>query len=230
MNNTRINISYLTLRRNLGILGIGLPIFLFIGNCFSFMPSISEFYYTRMSVVFSGSLITFGVFLFSYRGYVPKDELISDNWITNFAGVAIILTALIPTSSDLCYAGFVPNGYGKDILKHSVHLASACIFFLLMGWMAWEKFTKKEENFTSLPWKEQRLKYKRNKIYRICAIGIWASIGLIAAEMILRLIFKECGCKFNLTGIDTYVLEAFALWFFGTAWLVKSKALERYGV
>ncbi|MDR4497642.1 MAG: hypothetical protein MRK02_06940 [Candidatus Scalindua sp.] len=136
-----INTTDLNLRRNLGILGILLPCILVFGNGLDIQPSISHFYYTRMSVFFTGILVTFGLFLFSYRGYDKTGrEKLSDNLLTNFAGILAILTALIPTScSGTDCVG--PNSHNNNILG-IIHLSCAGGFLAIMGWMSLFKFTK----------------------------------------------------------------------------------------
>ncbi|TLX74577.1 hypothetical protein E9993_11670 [Labilibacter sediminis] len=210
------NVSHLTLRRNLGILGISLPVILYVGNCFCAMPSISAFYYSQLSVVFTGYLFAFGLFLFSYKGYNKEDdEKVSDNWLTNIAGILIVLVALIPTRiCDVCTIA-APNEHNSS-LWNWIHTISAASFLVIMGWMAYTQFTK-----TNLPIMDN-LKLKRNKIYRFCAWGVWIPIVLMG--------ILNFGLKLNFTGVDVFIGESVALFSFGVAWLVKSKALEKYGV
>ena len=75
-------ISYLTLRKAVGILGILLPVVLAIGvpiisNCNIIQDSISDYYFTKMGSVFVGTLYAVGLFLFSYKGYERKDSIAS---------------------------------------------------------------------------------------------------------------------------------------------------------
>lgn len=206
-----INTTHLKLRRNLGILGILLPLILVAGNNFDIQSSISHFYYTRMSVFFTGVLCAFGLFLFSYRGYEKENEKISDNWLTNFAGVLAILTAFIPAacSGNGCIA---PNSHNNEVFD-TIHLICASGFLILMGWMSFFRFTKGN---IAVP-----LKRKRNRLYRICGIGVWVALALLAIDIWLKL---------DLTGSDVFIGETVALLFFGTAWLVKSKALKFFGL
>ena len=208
-----LNTTHLTLRKNLGILGIGLPILLIVGNNFELKESISHFYYSRMIVVFTGILGAFGLFLFSYRGYDVTTEKVSDNILTNLAGLLAIITALVPTA---CYqlgcAELVPNGHSNSTIG-TIHLIAAAGFLIIMGWMSYFRFTMGD--------KTDPVKKKRNRLYRICGIGLWGSLLLIAIGFVLDV---------NLTGIDVFIGETAALIFFGVAWLVKGEALKSIGL
>lgn len=208
----KINTTPLMLRKNLGVLGISLPFILWFGNKFELQPSISHFYYTGMSVIFTGILFAFGLYLFSYRGYDKEEgEVISDNWATNLAGVLAILTALIPTTCvrQGCTA---PNGHNNEILG-MIHAIFAGGFFIIMGWMSLYKFTKGDAS--------DPIKKKRNRLYRICGTIVWSIIAVLAIGMLLQL---------ELTGFDVFIGETIVLVSFGIAWLVKSKALEKIGI
>jgi len=217
---TFTNVTHLLLRKVLGILGITLPFILIFGNNLKVESSISHFYYSRMSVFFTGILCAYGLFLFSYRGYEKKEkgEKLSDNWLTNIAGILILLTAIIPTANadHVCDAPFSHNSQLFD----TFHLIFAAGFFFIMGWMAIYKFTKSDTEIKKSD-SEIRLKDKRNRIYRICGWGVWISLVFLAIDLIFNL---------NLTGADVFIGETAALLFFGTAWLVKSKALKNMGL
>ncbi|MCX8211643.1 MAG: hypothetical protein OTI34_11375 [Lewinella sp.] len=208
----RINVNYLTLRKYLGGLGVALPIALIIGNGFKLEESISHYYYTGMSVVFTGVLIAFGLFLISYKGY-PKenDEIVSDNAITNIAGFLAITVALVPTACSYCDAG-VPNGH-DDTIRSVVHLISAGLFIALMGFMSFNQFVKGENETITAK--------RRKRVYRTCGIVIWVVVVFLLLEFILG---------FKLTAFDTFVGEAIALLFFGVAWLTKSESLGKIGL
>ncbi len=109
-------ISYLTLRRATGLIGILLPAVLITGNRLVFsapLPlSLSDYYYTHMRNVLVGALIVLGVFMLCYVGY---DEW--DRWITNGAGLFLIGIAFFPTAP----------GVAGDI-----HYAVAGVAFILL--------------------------------------------------------------------------------------------------
>ena len=69
----RVLVSYLTLRRVVGVLGVLLPVVVaggcfVLGACTELQDSISDYYGTEMRDVFVGVLFAIGWFLFSYRG------------------------------------------------------------------------------------------------------------------------------------------------------------------
>ena len=96
----QMNLSYQLLRRAVGILGIALPILLIIGHG-KIERAISFYYYTNMSTVLTGILITFGLVLFTYRGGKVPGEKISENQLTNVAGFFALIVALVPTHQGL---------------------------------------------------------------------------------------------------------------------------------
>lgn len=208
---TRLNLTYLALRRNLGILGITLPLVLYIGNGLKVEPSISQYYYTDMMVVFTGILIAFGLFLFSYKGPERTTEVINDDWLTNVAGLLAIITALVPTACSGCLD--VPNGHNNHIIG-LVHLVSAAGFFLIMGWISFFRFTKGEYDKVDL-------KAKRKPIYYTCGVIIWACIILL---------FIDIKFDLNYTGKDIFIGETVALVFFGIAWFIKGEALKKFNI
>ena len=214
-----INISHLELRRNLGILGVTYPFILVIGNRFVIEKSLSAYYYTNMGVYFTGVLIAFGLFLFSYKGYEKTNEKISDNLITNIAGIMAIITAFIPgvCTADICCA---PNWHQSKLLG-DIHFATATIFFFISAWMSYFRFTKRKDDESVLSAAQVKLKNRRNTIYRVCGIGMAATL------LILGIVYLA---GYNITGKDIFVGEAIAIAFFGTSWLVKAKALRSVGL
>lgn len=206
-----INLNYLTLRKYLGILGIAMPFVLIIGNDFLIEESISHYYYTKMSVVFTGTLIAFGLFLISYKGYDKKqEELVSDNVITNCAGIFAWIVALIPTACSYCQ--MVPNGH-NDTVRTTIHLVSAGLFMIIMGYMSYIQFAKSN--------KTDDLTLRRNKIFRFCGLLIWV--------VVIGLLFEHL-TGLHFTRSDVFWGETLALICFGIAWLIKSKSLGRFGL
>ena len=224
-NNTRhSSLSYLALRQWLGILGLALPVLVWIFNWFELKSSISHFYYSSSSVLFTGFMITFGIFLIFYPGREDETDRISDNWVTTIGGIGAILTALIPTAycslskdplvitDELAHfcggegltTQFIHNNQTLGI----IHLCCAAIFLILMGYMSYARFTKGN---TSLNMK---------KFYKFCAVMVWVPL------VILGIIFAF---KLELTKHIVYICECISLGFFGTAWLVKGKTFKRFG-
>ncbi len=225
-SNTRNStLSYLALRRWLGILGLTLPVLIWVVNDFQLKPSISHFYYSHSSVIFTGFLCAFGIFLISYPGRIDETDRISDNWVTTIGGAGAILTALIPTAFysecdkpldyNLTLSNFCDGGELTTQFLHNhgvlgtVHLISAAVFLILMGYMSFARFTK--GNTTP------RMKV----FYRICGVMVWIPLAVLGIEF-------ATGKHFS--AYDVYICECISLGFFGMAWLVKGKAFRKFGI
>lgn len=214
------NLSYLMLRSLLGIIALLLPILLYVFNGNQLKSSISHFYYSSSSVLFIGSLFAFGLFLISYRGR-EKESRISDNTITNIAGVLAIIVAIIPTA--FCHSpecslqiasklgeccdgeSLTTQWIHNNQTMNTIHLVSAGLFMINMGIMSFFRFTKNPKSQTYL-W-----------FYRTCGLLIWASI-----------LIMMIGIFFNLNVFDHFIFtfETIALMVFGISWLVKGKPTQ----
>jgi hypothetical protein len=207
-------ISYNTLRKTVGWLGILLPAAMLAGNflftdCHCIQDSNSHYYYTITGGLFVGILSAVALFLISYRGY-PHDN--TDNFLTTAAGIFAIGIALFPTndnSTDSCAIIHLPINSTRD----SIHYTCAAFFFIILACVSLFLFTKSKGEKT-------REKKIRNKVYIICGIAIFVFISLIA----LYDIFEK-----DLIGVSEYKpvfwLEWFALIAFGTSWLVKGELI-----
>lgn len=205
-------ISYKTLRKAVGILGITLPLTLiigsrFIGKCDLIQHSISHYYYTIMGDVFVGTLCAFGIFLITYKGYTKTDNVAS-----NLAGLFAICIALFPTYENSDFQCCIYNLPINDF-RTGVHYGSAALFFIALAFMSFFLFTKSSGDKTPQ-------KIIRNRIYRICAIVIVMSIILIFMYHNITSIQN----KFSEYQV-VFWLESIALFAFGFSWLVKGEAL-----
>ncbi len=211
-----LKLSFLRIRKVIGILGILLPITLFLFENQA-LSSISHYYYSRSAVFFIAILFSFGTLLISYKGYKrdPATEWISDNVITNIAGIGILLVVFIPTGccgsgslviDQLCKEGIYQLYGHENQTKNVIHLASAGIFIFSIGYMSIFRFTKGDK-------KEHELE---NKIYRVCGYTIWACLLIL----LIRLIFS-----LQFTDIDVFIFETIAVVAFGISWLVKGETL-----
>ena len=205
-------ISYLTMRRLIGILGISLPIVVifggFIQDGFVIQGSISSYYYTNMRDFFVGILCAVSLVLVSYRGYEKIDNIVS-----NLSGACAFGMIIFPTG---LYADKVVK-VGMFLLDDNVsgyiHLAFGISFFLLLAFNSIFLFTRRE------PGDLRREKKRRNLIYRICGIVMLISISCIVIFMIF---FKYS--SFARTN-PVLILESIALLAFGISWLVKGNTL-----
>jgi len=114
-------ISYLTLRKAIGYLGmllapiLVLTVLILEGHV---EQSISAYYNTAMRDVMVGILITSGAFLISYRGYDLKDNIIS--WISGISAIGVALFS---------------------VYQPIIHGIFAGVFFLSLAYMAYFQFT-----------------------------------------------------------------------------------------
>ena len=193
-------VSYLTLRRVVGIMGVTLPIVLAVGcillssTCEGIQDSISAYYGTIMRNVFVGVLFTIGWFLFSYKGYENKDDAAGD-----LACVFALGVVLFPITN-------------PSKLVQGMHLFFAASLFITLAYFSGVLFTKSDGTQSSR-------KKTRNKIYKTCA---WVMVSCIGFILIFKLFLKNT----NISNLKpTFWLETFALWAFGISWMTKGKLL-----
>jgi hypothetical protein len=184
-------LSFQTLRRIVGILGIALPILVaivgaFVLGHFMVLPAISDYYDLRTRDIFVGILFTIGWFLFAYRGYDSKDALLG-----KIAGVSALLIALFPNSG--------------TVFDHFVHVAGSIVLFQSLAYYTLFQFTKTVGTPTPQ-------KLARNRIYNFCGytmLGCMIIMGI--AELHPKWFFPNV----------LFAGETLTLWAFGFSWLVK---------
>ena len=198
-------VSYLTLRKAVGGIGLALPFVLIIGKillcCPGIQPSISDYYYTVMCGVFVGSLWAIGVFLMAYRGYQRADAVAG-----LVAGLGAIGVSLFPTTPD---GAVTPLQHELGI----VHYAFAGVFFLTLAFFCLYLFRKTSGNMTAR-------KKIRNKCYVACGSLILLCIVLL---LINRLFLRDVPAVASLNPV--FWLETVSILSFGTSWLVKGEAI-----
>lgn len=229
-NNDQQLISYITLRKVIGILGVAFPIALLIGSiamfdCKEIQSSISAYYHTGMRNLFVGVLCAIALFLFTYTGYDSKDSTAGNIGCFFALGVAFFPTSYSgPINS--CVTEIVPDG-----IVSAVHFASAAGLFLILAYFSICRFTKTKKEPESC-WKRlnpsknierpEGKKLIRNRIYIGCGLTIIACILLIAVYKFVR----ETSIGAFLAALKPiFWLETFALWAFGVSWLTKGKSL-----
>lgn len=204
--NDSLVLSYLGLRKAIGIIGIALPFVLAFGKIFLEGPgiqsSISAYYHTGMRDVFVGSLCAIAVFLMSYRGYERVDDIAGD-----LACVFAIGAALFPTTPDV-------NVTPQDKIVGALHLIFAASFFLTLAFFSLVLFRK-----TDPTRKPTRAKEQRNVVYTVCGYTILVCLALVA---VVALMSSDSPVK----RLDpVFWLEATAIVAFGLSWLTKGEAI-----
>jgi hypothetical protein len=198
-------VSYLFLRRAVGLIGSLLPIVVPLGYSITtgnwlLLPSISSYYYTDVRNVFVGSLCAVGVFLICYR-YRYWDDIFA-----TLAGVFAIGVAFCPP--------VVPDPSGLARVMGVLHVVFAALFLITMGLMCLFLFTRSYPAQTG----RTAAKNTRNLIYRICgalvlAFTALAGLSALASQSFINDVHPLFWC------------EAIATFAFGFAWWVKGQTL-----
>jgi hypothetical protein len=198
--------SYLFLRRAIGLVGMALPVVLIIGKLLAdgggLLSSISGYYYSDMRDVYVGSMCAIGVFLLSYRGYGPTDDVAG-----NIAAVAAIGAALFPTTP-------YDHPTRTDQFIGAMHIVFAVVFFLTLAFFCLILFTKTDRAHLT-----QR-KVQRNRVYL-------ASGGIILSCLALIVFFGSLLDAETRSLHPALWLESAATLAFSVAWLTKGDAILR---
>ena len=193
-------ISYLTLRRVVGLLGICLVPILVCGSLILDDPkkiqiSVSAYYHTGMRDALVGIMCGISMFLLSYNGYTRQDAVVS-----KLAGLFALGAAFFPTSAV----------NDKNDIISQLHYISAGIFFALLSYMSIFLFTKSSGDMTP----EKKI---RNRVYKVC--------GIIMAVSVLGIPITSIPSIRATVGFlkPTLILETLALASFGFSWLTKGE-------
>lgn len=237
-------VSYLKLRRIMGILTVGLPIVLIfwgfgINGWWNVESSLSSYYYLRPGDALVGVLVAISFFLITYRGR-DRDNPLSDKTLGfyplteartgDLAGLAALLVA------------FFPNRGGP--LEEVVHTAAAISLFVFLAYFCLVHFTKFNETeatekqasgfwnmvrsypsrfrYDTISEAADAHKVTRNRIYLLCGLLMVAAI-VVAGLYGLFLTDASIGT----TPIEDFKLvfwcESVALWAFGVSWFIKGQ-------
>ena len=214
--NDSLIISYVGLRRWIGILGILLPFICLVGGWIfadlSAQQSISFYYHTNMRDFFVGLLIGVSLFLVTYRGHERIDSIVA-----TVSGIAGFGVAVFPCLLDSSSAQPVGIFQVVPAASNTIHLVCASLFFILLGCNSFFLFTMR-------PYKDApitRSKGIRNRIYRSCGLIIFACLVLLAVFLVV-LGPEEAHRTKAVLFFETIMLGAF-----GLSWLVKGETLFR---
>lgn len=207
MPSVELAVSYLFLRRAIGLIGSLLPIVVPLGYSVStgkwlLLSSVSNYYYTDMRNVLVGSLCAVGVFLICYR-YERWDDV-----ITSLAGACAIAVALFPTLG--------PNPSALARIIAVLHAVFAVGFLASMALMCLLLFTRS----TTPPEQRTPAKHVRDLVYRICG-------SVILLFTVLAVLTAFSPKSFTDTVHPLFWCEAIATFAFGFAWWVKGQTLWR---
>lgn len=149
---------------------------------------------------FVGVLCAVALFLFSYRGHDYKDNIAG-----HLAGLFALGVAFLPN-----------NTVDPTTLINKLHLASACLFFVVLIYYSLFLFPRSDQ---SKPYASP--KKNRNKVYYICGFTMSGSILLIAIYMAwLKKSYPELE-KLK----PVFWLESLALIAFGISWITKGQVI-----
>lgn len=210
--------TYRRIRRSIGYLGIGLPITLVLLSCIGFFQtsvqhSISHYYYTNLREIFTGTLCAVGLFLIRYKGYGNDSFWRNDNLLTNIAGFMAFGVAMVPTNPDCPSQKIYTLIPLTDHWLGGLHYFFAGSLFGIFALLAINVFTLGQAKETATP----KSMFNENNIYRFCGGAIILFIIAIPISGIWKVPYA------------TLVCEALSLFFFGTAWLIKGRALGDTG-
>ncbi len=208
MSPTAESLSQQAHRRLIGILGLLLPLLLFIFAglrhtvglpAWRPLNSISAYYYTGAVAIFVGVLFALALFLLTYPGY---KGVIADRLLGLVGGTAAILVALFPTSA--------PDGLSAPTwwspYMRTVHYLSAVVLFVAFILFAIWLFRK-----SNIPRRGDRPLEKRRRDDICLASGIImiASVLWAASSMF--------------THAPIFIPESIAIIAFAVSWLTKGE-------
>ena len=204
-NKTKEGRMYLRVRNLCGFLGLILPWLALFSSGIAEHPSndwwwsISSTYYQSPALV--GVLMPTALILITYIGY---DK--TDNIITTICGAMAIGIVLFPSKVSWIDAG-TPVGFFQVPIEISniLHLIFAGAFFVLSAFTCLFQFTKSDSEMTDK-------KVIRNRIYRICGIGMLVMEAGLGITFLL-----------GAPGYFIMIIEIVLLQFFGLSWLVKGE-------
>lgn len=212
-------LSFLAVRRAIGLLGLFLPLALIaygLASTEGIRGSLSAYYYSPMREIFVGTLCAQAVFLWSYEGYRPVGGgWLTDRNLSRAAALGAAGIALWPTSpesgAEVASCTLTQCLMGLQGAR-LVHYAAAALFFGAMALTFIALFTRGDAS--------EPMKQGANRIYRVCGFTIIAALALIGL-----LQFTALGARFE-PWSPVFWLETLASFAIATSWTVKGKSLQ----
>jgi hypothetical protein len=205
-------ISYLAMRRLIGILGISLPFIVVLGEFAQgeagLRGSISGYYYSNMRDCFVGILSGVAFFLMSYRGYESIDD-----FVANVSGISALGMIFFPTAMHSGQGVRVGIFGIDDNISEIIHLTFGALFFFALSFNSLFLFTRRHPGVMG---KEKK---RRNMIYRSC--GLVMSLAIVCIAVYTMFLRGTSVAKMN----PVLILESVACLAFGISWLVKGNTL-----
>lgn len=199
------DLTYLALRRSVGIIALILPFAVALPWLIShheFLSSISAGYYTGMRNFFVGSLCAVALFMVCTRGYDTEDMVAGI-----LSGIFGICVAFIPTTPPP-FASQCACENHRDL--GSIHYVFAALLFLTLAYFCFFLFTMSAHG-VELTQKKRR----RNVVYYVCGTIILFSIAMIGLIKLGAINWRSASVPYGI------LFETTSLLSFGTAWLVK---------
>ncbi|AGT07247.1 hypothetical protein [Paracoccus aminophilus] len=221
-------LSFLAVRRALGLLGYVLPAVLILYGLFDrqwALASISAYFYSPLRELFVGILCAQAVFLWNYEGYKPDaGEILSDKMVSRAASLGALIVAFAPMAPSAKTAP--PGGeavapvfeptllqtFFDPVWVGRLHFLGALLFFGALATYCLVNFRRGGL--------DDPLKCAANRIYGLCGWVILACILAIAALSLFG--FSESAARFR----AVFWLEVVACVAFATSWAVKGQALQ----
>jgi len=207
--------SYFRVRQALGVLGLSLPVTLLVAGMLAqgrLEPSISDFFYTTQRDIFVGTLTAIGIFLIVYRGHRRKPgERVSDDWVSTLAGLAAICVAFLPNEHPDRHVATLAQVFAPLGWVAIGHYVAATIFQGALAYLTFFKFAR-----THSAW--------RARVYRGLGVAIVLSMVATMTASYFKVLGDAGQQAFVLDNRVVFWTEAFGVWAFSLAWLLKGWA------
>jgi hypothetical protein len=200
-------VSYIAIRRAIGLSGLMLPVALGLGGLAFGIPiqdNMSSYYYTPLRDVFVGTMSAMGIFLLCYRGMDWVEE-----WTANIGCIAALGIAMCPLDAN-------SDPLDQKSIVGYLHSISGGVFFLTLAFYSLIHFPKSGNEIDEPHLWERRL------IYRTSGLVILVSMLAMGAYMVLiSAVWKQWLNNWNFL----FWMECIAIWSFAAAWLTKGRAI-----